>query len=66
MNGTSYIDRLVASAERIARHCDFPGKEQAVEQCMEDIEELMLTGRISVEQRDMLRNVLVGSSSHVA
>jgi hypothetical protein len=66
MNSNSYFERLVASAERIARHAYYPGKEQAVGQCLEDIEDLMLTGRITTEQRDVLREVLQGALSHSA
>ena len=66
MNGTSYFDRLVASAERIARHADYPGKEQAVGQCIEDIDDLAIAERITAEQREMLRAVLLGALSHAA
>ena len=66
MNGTSYFDRLVASAERIARHADYPGKEQAVGQCIEDIDDLAIAERITAEQRETLRAVLLGALSHAA
>jgi hypothetical protein len=66
MNGASYFDRLVASAERIARHADYPGKEEAVGQCIEDIDDLAIAERITAEQREMLRAVLLGALSHAA
>jgi hypothetical protein len=66
MNGTSYFDRLVASAERIARHAHYPGKDQAVGHCLEDIDDLVLEERITPEQRDRLRSVLLSSLSHAA
>jgi hypothetical protein len=66
MNGSSYFDRLVASAERIARHSHYPGKEQAVGHCLEDIDDLVIEERITAEQRDRLRSVLLGASSHAA
>jgi len=66
MNGTSYFDRLVASAERIARHADYPGKQQAVDQCIEDIDDLAIAERITAEQREALRAVLLGALSHAA
>jgi hypothetical protein len=66
MNGTTYFDRLVASAERIARHANYPGKEQAVGQCIADIDDLMLAERITAEQRETLRAVLLGALSHAA
>jgi hypothetical protein len=66
MNGTTYFDKLVATAERIARHAQYPGKDQAVGHCLEDIDDLMLEGRINDEQRDRLRAVLLSSHSHAA
>jgi hypothetical protein len=66
MNGTTYFDRLVASAERIARHAHYPGKEQAVDQCIADIDDLVLAERITAEQRETLRAVLLGALSHAA
>ena len=66
MDNISYFERLVASAERIARHADYPGKEQAMELCLEDIEDLTLAGRITAEQRIVLRGVLLGALSHAA
>jgi predicted DNA-binding protein len=66
MDNISYFERLVASAERIARHADYPGKEQAMELCLEDIEDLTLAGRITAEQRIVLREVLLGALSHAA
>jgi hypothetical protein len=66
MNGISYFERLIASVERIARHADYPGKDQAVGQCLEDIDDLVLAQRITAEQRERLRAVLVGALSHAA
>jgi hypothetical protein len=66
MNDTSYFDRLVASAERIARHADYPGKQQAVDLCIEDIDDLATAERITAEQREVLRAVLLGALSHAA
>jgi hypothetical protein len=66
MNGPSYYDRLVASVERIARHAYYPGIDQTVDQCLEDIDELMRAGRISPEQREALRFVLLGMTLNAA
>jgi hypothetical protein len=66
MNGTSYFERLIASAERIARHADYPGKEQAVGLCLEDIDDLAIAERITAEEREALRTVLLGAMSHAA
>lgn len=62
----AYFERLIASTERIAHHASFPGKGEAVEQCLEDIDDLMLAGRITAEQRDVLCEILQGSLSHAA
>jgi len=66
MSGTSYFDRLVATAERIARHTDYPGKQQAVGQCIEDINDLIVVGRVTAEQGERIRSVLRGAVSHAA
>jgi hypothetical protein len=66
MNGTTYFDRLIASVERIANHAYYPGKEEALDQCIADIDDLMLAERITAEQRDALRAVLLGALSHAA
>ncbi len=66
MQDASYFSRLVASVTRIAGHAYFPGKGEAVDQCFEDIESLLIDGRITAEQRDVLREVLEGSFSHAA
>jgi hypothetical protein len=60
MNSPNYFERLVASVERIARHAYYPGIEQAIAQCLEDIEELLHDGLITVEEREALRFVLLG------
>ena len=66
MNDTTYFDRLVASTLRIARHSWHPGKDQAIELAVEDIEGLILAGRISGPQGDVLREILLGDRSHAA
>jgi hypothetical protein len=66
MTGTTYFDRLIASAERIARHAEYPGKQQALGQCLEDIDDLAIAERITNEQRELLRSVLLGALSHAA
>ena len=59
MNEMTYFDRLVASTQRIARHAWHPGKDRAVEQCVDDIEGLVEVGRITPEQGDVLRDILL-------
>ncbi len=60
MNSPDYFERLVATVERIARHAYYPGIDQAIDQCLEDIDELMRSGRITTEQHEALRFVLLG------
>ncbi len=66
MHAATYFSRLVASVTRIAGHAYFPGKLDAVDQCLEDIEGLVFEGRISAEQRNVLREIFQGSFSHAA
>ena len=66
MNSPSYFDRLAVQVERIARHAYYPGIDQTVDQCLEDIDELMRAGRISPEQREALRFVLLGMTLNAA
>ena len=60
MISSNYFERLVTSVERIARHAYYPGIDEAIEQCLEDIDELMHAGRITAEEREALRVVLLG------
>ena len=64
MNGLTYFERLTASAEMIARHANYPGKDEAVHRCLEDVDDLLLAGRINPEQRDVLRGILSVPRSH--
>ncbi len=61
MAGTPYFERLVATAERISRHATFPGKDLAVGQCLDDLEDLAQVGRINPEQHEVLRSILLGA-----
>ncbi len=60
MDRASYFDRLTASAERIANHAAYPGKAEAVRQCLDDLDDLVLAGRITAAQREALRAILRG------
>ena len=62
----TYFDRLAATAERIARHAFYPGKGEAVGRCIDDIEDLVIAGTITPEQREVLREILLGAVSHAA
>jgi hypothetical protein len=58
MNDTSYFDRLVETASLIVRHPDYPGKSESLDQCGQEIEELIQAGRITDPQADLLRVIL--------
>ncbi|MBV8233209.1 MAG: hypothetical protein JO329_24790 [Planctomycetaceae bacterium] len=60
MSNSVLFERLVKSAERIARHTCYPGKQQAVEQCVEDVEDLSRAGQITAAQSEVLRDILLG------
>lgn len=62
----SYFDRLVDSVSRIARHSYYPGIEQTLDQCLEDIDALRDADRITADQREALRLILLGVSLHAA
>ena len=66
MNDATYFDRLAANVIRIARHPHFAAKQQAVESCLEDIDDLSLAGRITAEQAGVLRRTLLGSHGRAA
>jgi hypothetical protein len=60
MNDPVCFERLVASVEQIARHSYYPGIDQAINLCLDDIDELWGLGQITAEQREALRFVLMG------
>lgn len=60
MDRTTYFEKLVGSVTRIARHAYYPGKEEAVEICLSEIEDLADAGRISNVQLAALRDLLLG------
>ncbi len=60
LDNASYFQKLMATVTRIARHSFYPGKEEAVELCLEEIEELRDCGRISDDQLARLRELLLG------
>ena len=63
MDNASYFEKLVASITRIARHSYYPGKEEAIELCLQEIEDLNETGRITGDQRAELRELLLGEEN---
>jgi hypothetical protein len=60
MSGISYFEQLEESVVLIARHPPFPGKSAAVEQCAEEIQDLVRSGGITGEQGGTLLKILAG------
>src|SRR5208337_4020584 len=58
LDNASYFQKLMGTVARIARHSFYPGKEEAVELCLEEIEELRDCGRITDDQLASLRGLL--------
>ncbi|WP_165226898.1 hypothetical protein [Aquisphaera insulae] len=65
MDSQSYFERLVASVERIARHAYYPGIEQTIELVLQDVEDLGTAGRITAEECEALRFLLLGMTMRV-
>ena len=63
MDNASYFEKLTGTVRRIARHSFYPGKEEAVELCLEEIEELRDCGRINDDQLASLRELLLGEET---
>ena len=53
------IFRAKQTATMIARHPDYPGKEQVVAECLDEIEPRWRQGELSLEQRFQLNAVLM-------
>jgi hypothetical protein len=51
---TSYFERLVEATGLIARHPDYPGKQQVVDRCVEEIAELLRSGQVTAAQGEIL------------
>jgi hypothetical protein len=66
MNDTTYFERLSANIMRLVHHPGFADKRQAIELCMEDVDDLRLDGRITAEQAGVLRQALRASLGQAA
>lgn len=66
MNDTTYLERLSANVMRLVRHPGFADKRQAIELCLEDIDDLRLAGRITDEQARVLCRALRDSLGQAA
>ncbi len=62
----AYFERLVGIAERIVGHATFPGKHTAVEQCLEEVGDLIAAGKITAGQGAILAGILLGARPRVA
>jgi NTE family protein len=60
LDNAVYFEKLVGSVTRVARHSYYPGKEEAIELCLEEIQDLEHAGRITGEQQALLRELLLG------
>ena len=60
MNNSGYFEGLVLGVQRVGGHAYYPGIDQAINQCLEDINDLMRLGRITAEQREELRLLVLG------
>ena len=63
MDNATYFDSLVGSVTRVVRHSYYPGKEEAIELCLEEVEDLLAAGRITAEQLTTLRELLTSEES---
>jgi hypothetical protein len=66
MSDATYFERLMAAVQRVARHANLPGKREAVGLCLGDIDDLLDAERITDEQADALRELLLGPALHAA
>jgi hypothetical protein len=55
---STLFPQLLNSVERIARHADYPGKAQAIDQCVADVDELIVAGQITPDQGATLQAIL--------
>jgi hypothetical protein len=60
MKNSGYFENLAVNVQRVARHAYYPGIDQAIDQCLKDLNDLMHTGRITAEQLEALRQLVVG------
>jgi hypothetical protein len=66
MTASREFERLEETVSLIRRHPDFPGKGEILDQCLVDIDERLHQGRLTPDQRDRLRSLLLLPLSHCA
>ncbi len=54
------FDRLLETVGLIARHADFPGKQEVVERCRDEVDDLTDSGVITASQGEILQQILLG------
>jgi hypothetical protein len=59
------FERLEQVVTIIAQHADYPGKREAVAECLDDIEDRWVRGLLTLEQRFGLCATLLSSTSAV-
>lgn len=64
MSDARYFDRLLETAGLIARHADYPGKQQVIDRCREEVEDLTSSGTISTAEAAILQEILQGAKLH--
>jgi hypothetical protein len=53
------FERLEQATTIIAQHADYPGKQEVVAECMDDIEDRWSRGLLTLEQRVQLCAILL-------
>jgi hypothetical protein len=57
---SDYFERLVGVARRMVGHASFPGKHEALSQCLEEVDDLIASGTITAGQGALLAQILSG------
>lgn len=57
------FERLERSVTNIVRHPDYPGKQENLAECLEDIEDRWQRGQLTLEQRFRLYAILLRGNS---
>lgn len=57
-----FFEGLRRAVEAVARHRDYPGKDELIGESLEELDNLNRDGRLSDSERDRLRLVLLTSS----
>lgn len=63
MSETQHFQRLEQAVSLIARHPYYPGKQDAVDECLEDIEERCRLGILTEDQKSRLVSILVSADA---